>query len=398
MIDDIGLGAIRRRLMLDLACLPGEGDVLTWQRRLADEIIAAESGGTGTSPDDLKRHRRLLRVLADGLVHRLVEPHTIRTLSKHPGKPPSLTAQGANLDFAFECAADMRSAGLIPIIADLTTLIGVGDLVGVSPQGVVVLECKNTTMPTRTSSWGRLARQRERGESAETYLTTSRLENTDGTVLQAFNFDLPDPDFASVASLLERCCATEGAVAIHDFAANDRLLACTLQTPPDAIAAAMPRQPHADIPVMTFLSEVRHRSSHRLWSTSSYPLPGETRHRLLEGEIQLIRFVDLGALAATVEHGGRRATLTPRMTPDGAEVVLAVDGADAIVVTTEMLNVCLYMPVSLAAMRAALLELAHLHLAPTDAANPDTGLVTAAGDHFIYATAYRDGTLLSIRS
>lgn len=398
MTNDSELVAVRRTLMLDLARLPGEGDVLTWQRRLADEIIAAESGGTDTSPDDFKRHRRLLRVIADGLVHRLVEPHTIRTLSKHPGKPPSLTAQGANLDFAFECAADVRSAGLIPIIADLTTLIGVGDVVGVSPRGVVVLECKNTPMPRRTASWGRLARQRERGESAETYLTTSRLENADGSVLQAFNLDLPNPDFASVASLLERCRATEGAVAIHEFAANDRLLACTLQTPPDAIAAAMPRKPQADIPVMTFLSEVRHRSSHRLWSASSYPLPGETRHRLLEGQIQLIRFVDLGALAATVEHGGQRATLTPRMTPDGAEVVLDVGGADAVVITSELLNVCLYMPVSLAAMRAALLRLAHLHLAPTDTADPDTGLATAAGDHFVYATAYRDGTMLSVQS
>ena len=171
------------------------------QRRLADALMDAEAEVDGIAPSELKQHRHLLRVMADGLVHQLVEGHTVRTLSQHPGKPPSITAQGPDFDFVFECARSLGSAGLIPIIADLTTLIGVGDVVGISPAGVVVLECKNTSMPSRRRASGRLARQRERGEHAEQYLTTGRLEQPDGTVKQAFVMKPADPDFDAVEAL-----------------------------------------------------------------------------------------------------------------------------------------------------------------------------------------------------
>lgn len=381
--------------MLDLALLPGEGDVLTWQRRLADALMDAEADMDGTDSWELKRHRHLLRVMADALVHQLVEGHTVRTLSQHPGKPPSITAQGPDFDFVFECARSLRSAGLIPIISDLTTLIGIGDVVGVSPAGIVVLECKNTLMPSRMSTSGRLARQRERGEHAEHYLTTGRLEQPDGSVKQAFHMDLPDPDFDAVEALLRRCTESEALVATHTFGENDTLIACTLDTPPEAIAAVLSDGREPAIPVLTFLSEVTRKSSHRLWAPSSYPVPGEVRFQLLEGELQLIRFADLGALAAEFDLEGQRAKLTPPHGPAGVQVTLDVPGMDPVTISNQVIDSCFFMPISVTKMRAALIDLAHLHVMAGGAStNRLTGLPPAVGDLFVYATAYRDSTLL----
>src|SRR5665647_2399512 len=147
----------RHALLLELAALPGGGDVLEWQRRLADAIIEAEDPPIGTDRAVAKRHRHLLRVIADGLVHTLLPEHTVRSLSRHPGKPASLSAQGADFDFVFEQATRLSSLGFIPIIADLTTLIGIGDIVGWSSDGVVVLECKNRPAPAQGAPTGRLA-------------------------------------------------------------------------------------------------------------------------------------------------------------------------------------------------------------------------------------------------
>lgn len=92
----------RQVLLLELAALPAEGDVMQWQRRLADAIIDAERPEAGIDRALAKRHRHLLRVIADGLVHTLLPDHTIRSLSRHPGKPASLSAQGADFDFVFD--------------------------------------------------------------------------------------------------------------------------------------------------------------------------------------------------------------------------------------------------------------------------------------------------------
>lgn len=397
MIDrpSTSLSDVRRALILDLALLPGEGDVLTWQRRLANALMDAEANIDGTAPSELRRHRHLLRVMADGLVHRLVDGHTVRALSQHPGKPPSITAQGPDFDFVFECARSLLSAGLIPIIADLTTLIGVGDVVGVSPAGVVVLECKNTSMPSRLSTSGRLARQRERGEQAEHYLATGRLETSDGAAKQAFVMDLPNPDFVAVEALLQRCIESDDLVATHTFGENDALIACTLDTSPDAIAAALPDGRALAIPVLTFFSEVTRKSSHRLWAPSSYPVPGELRLRLLEGELQLLRLADLAALAIEFDLGEQRATLTPQRGSAGVQVTLDVPGMDPVTISSQVIDSCFFMPISVTEMRAALIKLAHRHVLAGGASTDRlTGLPPAVGDLFVYATAYRDGSLL----
>ncbi|NEK60239.1 hypothetical protein GCU56_20485 [Geodermatophilus sabuli] len=379
--------------MLELALLPAQGDVLEWQRRLADSLIEVEANADDIDPSDRKRHRHLLRVMADGLVHTLLDSHTIRALSQHRGKPPSIAGQGADFDFVFACARSLISSGQIPIVADLTTLIGVGDVVGISTSGVVVLECKNTTMPPRMSTSGRLARQRERGEQVESYLTNSRADEPDGTVKQAFDWSLPEPDFDVVRSLLARCVGSQSLVATHAFGEDDTLVAFTPDTPLDAIGAALPLGRTAVLPVIAFYSDLIEASSHRLWAPSSYPLPGEARLQLIEGHLRLMRCADLGALAAEFDSGGRRATLTPNRRSGAAQVTLDVPGFEPVTVTDQVISTCLYMPIAVASMRAALIEMAHRHVAQGASANSMTDLSPAEGDSFVYATVYRDDTL-----
>lgn len=65
-------------------------------------------------------------------------------------------------------------AGKVPIIADLTNVLLVGDVVAVdSGGGIEVVECKNTRIPVRLPASGRLARQRQRGERLASYLRES---------------------------------------------------------------------------------------------------------------------------------------------------------------------------------------------------------------------------------
>jgi hypothetical protein len=325
----------------------------------------------------------------------LLDSHTIRALSQHPGKPPSIAGQGPDFDFVFECARSLMAEGLIPIVADLTTLIGVGDVVGTSPSGVVVLECKNTPVPSRMSTSGRLARQRERGEHVENYLTTSRVEEPDGTVKQAFHMTLPEPDFEVVRSLLARCAGPDSLLAAHAFSESDTLIAFTLDTPLEAIEAALPDGRGAVMTALAFYSDLIEASSHRLWAPSSYPLAGEVRLQLLEGHLRLMRCADLGVLTAEFDAGDRRATLTPHRVSGAAQVTLNIPGFEPVIFTEQVINTCLYMPVAVASMRAALVEVARRYVARSASADLMTGLSPAEGDSFVYATAYRNGTLPS---
>jgi hypothetical protein len=379
--------------MTEFTGLPGQGDVVTWQRRLADAIIEAEVGWQHAKLADRKRHRHLLRVIGDALVHALLPSHTIRALSRHPAKPPAISSQGDDFDFVFECARQVRSARLIPIVADLTTLIGIGDVVGWGPGGVVVLECKNRTMPTRTSTSGRVARQRQRGEDVETYLSASRLVESDGLVRQAYEAALPSPDFAAVEDLLVRCNASTTMVATHSFGTNDTLIAFSRTASLHDIQGAIPNGEGLGLPAFADYADLVDASDHRLMSPSSYPLPAELRLQLLEGAIHLARCADLGMLTAEFDERNVRAKLLPQRRDGVIEVRLDVAGFEPVAFSHEMINACIWMPVAISDMRQALIENARLLIAhATPAGGLGADMALASGDSVMYATAYRDGS------
>lgn len=380
----------RHGLLLELAALPSEGDVVQWQRRLADAIIDAESPKVGTDRAEAKRHRHLLRVIADGLVHELLHEHTIRSLSRHPGKPASLLAQGVDFDFVFEQASRLYSLGFIPIIADLTTLVGVGDIVGWNGDGVVVLECKNRPAPLREATTGRLARQRHRGEQVETYLTTSTLDEGD-SVRQAYTMSLPSPDWAAVTDLLERCEGSSSGVAMYSLGPNDILVAATSQATPEQVVMLLRDFGESASPTVVFYSELIDTASYRFMAPSSYPVGGDRRWRLLEGELRLIRLIDTSGFAAEFVHEGAVITLVPEQSAGRLDLRIDVDGHEYTRITHQLAEFCLWMPVPLAAMRQTLIDYALTLVSERAAASAETGDSPnlASGDNFKYATVYR---------
>ncbi|MCO4263752.1 hypothetical protein NG697_12605 [Pseudarthrobacter sp. MDT3-26] len=380
----------RHGLLLELAALPSEGDVVQWQRRLADAIIDAEGAKVATDMGEAKRHRHLLRVIADGLVHELLDEHTIRSLSRHPGKPASLLAQGADFDFVFEQASRLHSLGFIPIIADLTTLIGVGDIVGWSATGVVVLECKNRPAPLREATTGRLARQRQRGEQVETYLTTSTLDEGD-SLRQAVTMSLPSPDWAAVTDLLERCEESSSGAAVYSLGQNDILVAATAQATPEQVMTLVLDFIESTSPTVVFYSELINTASYRFMAPSSYPVAGDRRWRLLEGELRLIRLIDMSAFAAELVHEGAVITLVPEQSAARLDLRIDVDGREYTRFTHQLAEFCLWMPVPLAAIRQTLIDYALTLVKERAAASGETADSPnlAAGDNFMYATVYR---------
>ncbi|SMX78856.1 hypothetical protein [Brevibacterium antiquum] len=379
----------RRTLLLELAALPVKGDAMQWQRRLADAIIDAEHPDAGIDRAEAKLHRHLLRVIADGLVHTLLPEHTIRSLSRHPGKPASLSAQGADFDFVFAQAHKLCDLGVIPIIADLTTLIGVGDIVGWSADGVMVLECKNRPAPQHEPTTGRLARQRRRGEQLETYLTTSTLDEGD-FVRQAHAISLPSPDWAAVAGLLERCEASPTNVAVHSLGPNDILVAATSQATVEQVGRVMAALGDSKNPSVAFYSELIDTASYRLMAPSSYPIGGERRWRLLEGDLQLVRLVDTGNFAAGFDHEGAAVTLVPERSAGRLNLRIDIDGQEYTKFTHQLAEFCLWMPVPLAALRLTLIDYARILLNDrASIAELGDSRDLAPGDNVKYATIYR---------
>lgn len=379
----------RLELLLELAALPSDGDVLQWQRRLADAIIDAERKTFESDRAEAKRHRHLIRVIADGLVHQLLPEHTIRSLSRHPGPPASLSSQGVDFDFVFEQAHMLYSRGFIPIIADLTTLIGVGDIVGWNGDAVVVLECKNRPAPPRQSTSGRLARQRQRGEEVETYLTTSTVDEGDH-VRQAHTLSLPSPDWAAVTDLLERCDSSSSGTAAYSLGPNDILVAATSQATPEQVGVLMREFEEPTSRALAFYSELIDNASYRLMAPSSYPVEGKRRWRLLEGELRLIRLIDMGQLAAEFFHEGVAITLEPEHSAGRLDIRVDFDGQEYTKITHQLAEFCLWMPVSLDAMRQTLID-ARTLVNERAAASAETGDLPslASGDNFAYATVYR---------
>jgi hypothetical protein len=380
----------RYELLLELAALPSEGDVLTWQRRLADAIIDSEYPRTGPDRAEAKRHRHLLRVIADGLVHELLPEHTIRSLSRHPGKPASLSSQGADFDFVFEQARALRGLGFIPLIADLTSLIGVGDIVGWNSDGIVVLECKNRPVPLREPTSGRLARQRHRGEQLETYLATSSVDEGDA-VRQAHAMSLPSPDWAAVTNLIDRCGETASGVAVYELGPNDILVAAKSTADPERIITRAADFMESKSPTVVFYSDLINEATYRFMSPSSYPIGAEKRWRLLENKIRLIRLTDTSAFAAELIHKNTVINLVPEHSGGHLELRVDVDGQEYTKFTNQLAEFCLWMPVPLTAMRQTLMDYAVKLAEERTAGLPESegGLDLAEGDHFFYRTVYR---------
>src|SRR5690606_3790564 len=130
--------------------------------------------------------------IGDALAWLLLPAHTIRTLARHPGRPAAPPADVEDAAFVMDVVERLDRAGWVPLISDLTNVLLVGGIDAVRPGGTVeVVECKNTRLPTRLPSSGRLARQRQRGETLARYLRESAMPYAEQARRVADVLDIP---------------------------------------------------------------------------------------------------------------------------------------------------------------------------------------------------------------
>lgn len=396
--------AERRRLIYEFDAIPENRNLVAWQLQLAAAIMTAEQDAADRTKSksekyEAKRHRHLLRVIGDGLVHTLVPSHTTRTLSRHPGKPPHLTSQGEDLQFVFDVANSIASVGGTPILSDITTLIGVGDIIVVDQDGIAVIECKNRLPPIHPPR-GRVARQQQRGEDAASYLVNSHIAENGGYRI-AYENPLPEPDYELVQGLLKSCREAPNGTASHTFGPRDGLIAATEKASSDDVMSELSNimgpqtedESSNHLVGISFWDELVQSASYRRVAPPNYPIDAELRWLLLERELHLIRIADVQALAAEVTlDDGTSLRLTPRRGEHGFEVVIDGTEADLLVFSHEITELCAWSPVAVSALRESLIEQARLtpdHLAALTADDPSAA--SAYGDTVVYRTLYRPG-------
>lgn len=142
-------------------------------------------------------------------------------------------------------------------------------------------------------------------------------------------------------------------------------------------------------PTLPLYSELIDTASYRLMAPSSFPVGVERRWRLLEGDLRLVRFVDIGRLAVEFDHDGTAVALVPERSEGRLDLRIDVDGQEYTRFTDQLAEFCLWMPVPLAALRQTLIDYARaLFTEGASGAELGDSLDLAPGDNFRYATVY----------
>lgn len=143
------------------------------QADIADEIRRSEKLlGIQADPEPIRFHIDRLRLYCDGLAWATLHPHVIRQLAKNDSTPKMLVSQGKAFDEVIESAKDYAKRLEAPVIvADLTSVIRIGDLVLVTdPESPQLVELKTRFRPSLLMR-GRVGRQISRALGTMRYLT-----------------------------------------------------------------------------------------------------------------------------------------------------------------------------------------------------------------------------------
>lgn len=305
------LYGIRADLMRYFVGLSGPGSVIELQSMLLKEHIRTHR--TRSERDLLKHHRGKLRAIGDALAWTLLPAHTIRALAKHPGHaaPPPVDAEDAA--FVMRVVELLVDAGYLPIVSDLTNVLLVGDVVAIGRRGEIeVVECKNTRIPVKPPTSGRLARQRQRGEKLSGYLRDSTMPYAEesrqyaakmgipaearmvSANLVAMDVVLPEPHPEWLATAYSQYEKSPHGIARLEIGPGDYLVLVDRQAfegdDGDSVLDAIPPMRRGCI---SFHWEQLDDPAPHSRSILSYPLDWELRAGLLETELAIIRFVDL---------------------------------------------------------------------------------------------------------
>lgn len=290
------LAEIRLELVKELDRISSPLGYVAFQRTLSREIMRTEEDKSY----EAKRHRHLLRLIGDAMAWKLLDPHIIRELARGRTRPPYLGDQGESFDFVLDVAQEMAENGSLPIVADLTNLMAVGDIVCVSAEGVHVAECKNRVPPMRPPS-GRIARQEQRGARAANYLTRGHVEAEDGLRRVSVDVVESEPAFTELRTCVEEATASERGSAVVEFGPRDLLFVIQPRgrEPEGFLRGGM--MPSVDlqkweIPMIDGFSQAVDDPSPFRSNPYALPLKLEDRVAVAEGDLILVRLVDIGPL------------------------------------------------------------------------------------------------------
>jgi hypothetical protein len=408
------LYGIRRGLVQSFADLPNSGSVVDLQRRLLGEH--ARKGATRAERDLFKHHRTKLRAIGDALAWLLLPAHTIRTLSKHPGRAAAPPVDAEDTAFVMQVVDQLFRAGRVPIIADLTNVLLVGDVVAVEPGGGIEgVECKNTRIPVRPPASGRLARQLR--ESAMPYpQETQRAVAAIADALDipaasrpspavpnlvAMDVDLPEPNPEWLATACVRYEESPQGVGLVEIGAGDYLLITDRHGfDDDRVGDVVLALPPLRQPCLSVHFEQLNEPRPYCRSILSYPIDWEFRAALLETDLVMVRLVDL-AIFEERDNDGIGLTLQDglflRRTRDECHQMFSNRFVDEVMTG----------PVSAAEMRTCLLDcVRHLEqqvvarvMEPDQVSRADE-MDRGSGNNVRYTTVYpaHDGDLALVGS
>lgn len=372
-VDD-QLSEKRRALVLRFCDLPDKGSPLSFQRDLAAELRATETRSTQSLTQELSRHKRLVRIIGDSLAFSVLDQHTIRTLSRHPGPSPSIVGQREDFAHVSNIAEMLAASGYVPLLCDVTNLLKVGDIVAVAEDHVLVLECKRSPLPSRLPGNGRLARQRLRGTQAAEYLRRSQIAESDG-VRQALPVDLPEPCWHALTDLASRVSTLSGsAIAMLDD--GDAVALAIVGDSLENVTEIIEELNHAvaaNSPVFGTQLDILESPRWNCPPPLVFPVQPLLRHALLEGNALMFRLIDSDRfLGPRNTASGRLVELRVTCTTAKAKLSLIADN-QPYELGPWFLDRVMHTPTTVVGTRDALLSCADALLTPTAviAAGPD---------------------------
>lgn len=168
---------LARRVLFD--AFPKEGSSqqqFLYQELLAQEILHTEQELLDDKSRERKAHLHLVRIYGDALAWTYLSRYAIRQLARNSGEPPRLSSQKEHFDLAMNRSKAIVDQGVPALVADLTNILKVGDLIVCNdPDFPHLIECKLSEMKEASfEKQGRQRRQIARMESIAEYLRTGR--------------------------------------------------------------------------------------------------------------------------------------------------------------------------------------------------------------------------------
>ncbi len=254
--------------------------------------------------DALRFHTTRLRLYMDGLVWRVLHPHTIRQLATGTSTPPSIEGQGKAFDQVLKSARAYFKLYPVPIfITDLTNVLRVGDLaVCLDPQVPMIVECKSRLPEPGHLLQGRIGRQVSRAVGTLDYLATGSAK--------IFGEDYPkqaieSPHIAQRNWDVVTTICQDAQHAGHTYHRISEYEAIWAYTPDQAnsVNSEIKQYATGDVFLGTSLG-LMNMSDGLFPPPSVWPIARDLRFLVLEEKLILLHLVDIRAFERHWENGG----------------------------------------------------------------------------------------------